>query len=85
MTEGGGVFYDLEGKMATIHSWGLSRMRNNMVEAHGLYHRLFIAKELQVSETRILGDSLLIVQHLNTRTNPQYHSVENILKSKENK
>ena len=61
---GGRVFFSSVGQMETKFSWGLGTYTNNMAEAFALWHWISIAKNQEIRELIVLGDSKIVIQDL---------------------
>jgi ribonuclease HI len=57
----GGNLIDLGGNVMIYYSWGLGTTTNNITEAYPLYAGLKLAKECNISQLSVFGDSILIV------------------------
>jgi ribonuclease HI len=58
---GAGILYDLEGKSIATNAWGLSQPTNNQAEAHALSQGILIAKEANINELKVNGNSLMVI------------------------
>jgi ribonuclease HI len=57
----GGILLDHGGNAMFHYAWGLGTTTNNIAEAYALYEGLKLAKECNISQLLVFGDSMLIV------------------------
>lgn len=58
------VLLNPDGIIETKYAWGLGRKTNNQVEMYGFLHGLHIAKDKEIKDIVILGDSLITSHYL---------------------
>jgi ribonuclease HI len=57
----GGSLLDPGGNIFTHYSWGLGATSNNTIEAYDLLQGLSIAKERNITNLSIYGNSMLVI------------------------
>jgi len=62
----GGIILDQEGKVISTYEWGLGNMTNNKAEAYNLFLGTCILKNLQAKDLVIIGDSVIIIDAMET-------------------
>lgn len=64
--EGEGFSLISKGNIEVRYVWGLGKKINNQVEAYGLFLGLSLAQKVGIRKIQVLGDSMLIIKHMNT-------------------
>ena len=77
---GGGVLYDPEGNLTFSFAWNLGIDSNNMAEAQDLWQGLSQAIHHGIQVLSVVGDSRLIIHHLNYRTLPSSNRVRQVIR-----
>eukprot|EP00253_Pinus_taeda_P013290 PITA_13290 len=62
----GGTIRDPQGKTIVTYEWGLGTMSNNKAEAYSLLLGTSIAKNLDIQNLLVLGDSAIIIAAMNS-------------------
>jgi ribonuclease HI len=58
----GGSLLDPGGNTLVSYAWGLGRVSNNIVESYALYKGICIARERNITNIEMFGDSMMVVQ-----------------------
>lgn len=80
MTGGGGILINFKGIIEDGYSWGQVRKTNNQVEAYGFLLGLSLAKKRGIKEMKMLGDSMLIINHMRYSSAAQNIMLNQIIK-----
>ena len=76
----GGVLINPEGIIENRYAWGLGMKTNNQVDALGLFLGLSVAQNKGIKDMQILGDSMLIIKHMNYNSATQNINLNQIIK-----
>ena len=77
---GGGVILGPGGSTVVCFSWGLGIEYNNRAEALALWQGLNLALKENILSLSVFGDSILIIQALNSHKNPAQVHLAHVLK-----
>lgn len=80
VARGRGVLYGPEEVKVAKYSWGSRCMKNKQGEAYALYQGIQLAKEKQVTSLIVLGDFLLLIQHLVKGYSPRDKTLDSLMK-----
>jgi len=76
----GGILINFEGIVEDGYAWGQVRKTNNQVEAYGFLLGLSLAKKNGIKEMQMLGDSMLIINHMRYNSATQNIILNQIIK-----
>jgi ribonuclease HI len=77
---GGGVILDPSGKIHKEYAWGLGHASNNHAEFLALWQGLNQAIKSGIQAIRIFGDSMQVVEALNTKKPPKDSTLAQVYK-----
>ena len=58
---GASVVFDYKGNKQKEYAWGIGREKNNGAEWYALIKGLELAREMEIEEMNIIGDSLIVI------------------------
>jgi len=76
----GGIIINPEGIIEERYAWGLGMKTNNQVEAYCLFLGLSLAPKNGIKDMKILGDSMLNINHMNYNSSTQNIKLNQMIK-----
>jgi ribonuclease HI len=76
----GGVIINSRGNVEIIYAWSLDIATNNQVEEYALIQGVLLAKEREIQDLIIIGDSSHTIKSLVKRSMPRYVQLSSIVK-----
>jgi ribonuclease HI len=75
----GGVLFIPRGQILLTYSWNLGITTNNLAEAYAIFKGAQLAKERQINQLIILGDSKTIIRYFIKKTIPKNSILKRII------
>lgn len=80
MAGGGGILISLEGNIEDRDAWGLGRKTNNQAEFMVCFSDYPWLKKNGIRKIQVLGDSMLIIKHMNYNSSANNMNLNQIIK-----